>query len=277
VIVVGIFDQDVSARTSKRYPELYQAGIQNLFFKWRVIILWLISATYQSLIFFYFPVTAAQSPQNYSARMLGVWDVSTLAYTCILTTVNLRLMMASSSLTKWHLVGVGGSIGGWFIFVFIYSGIQVSFIQENIYWVMFTLLGTWYFWFLLLLVPIIALSGDLLVLFLQRWLYPYDFQILQEESRKLGRDDTEGRPELMAMLDSQEPSLEDRRRIQMAQLPKERSKHTGFSFDSPGYESFFAQQEGVPPPAKSWDVARRASMRHQRVSTASKGRRFLYK
>lgn len=122
----------MSAKTSKRYPELYRAGIQNLFFKWRVIILWLISATYQSLVFFYFPVTAAQSAQNYSGRMLGVWDVSTLAYTCILSTVNLRLMMAASSLNKWHLVGVGGSIGGWFLFVFIYSGIQVSFIQVMI-------------------------------------------------------------------------------------------------------------------------------------------------
>lgn len=92
-------------------------------------MLWLISATYQSLVFFYFPVQAAQSAQNYSGKMLGVWDVSTLAYTIILTTVNLRLMMAASSLNKWHAVGVGGSIFGWFLFVFIYSGIQVSFIQ----------------------------------------------------------------------------------------------------------------------------------------------------
>ncbi|KAG0584958.1 hypothetical protein M758_3G246700 [Ceratodon purpureus] len=278
VIVVGIFDQDVNARTSKRYPELYKAGIQNLFFKWRVIMLWLIGATYQSLVFFYFPVSAAQSSQNYSAKMLGVWDVSTLAYTCILTTVNLRLMMASSSLTKWHLISVGGSIGGWFVFVFIYSGVQVSFIQENIYWVMFTLLGTWYFWFLLLLVPVVALSLDLLILVLQRWFFPYDFQILQEEYRKYGREDSGSRgSELMAMLDHK-PSLEDRRRIQMAQLPKERSKHTGFSFDSPGFESFFAAQEGVPPPAKSWDIARRASMRHPRPpKDPSKGRRFLHK
>lgn len=78
------------------------------------------------------------------------------------------------------------------------------------------------------------------------------------------------------MLDSK-PTVEDRRRIQMAQLPKERSKHTGFSFDSPGFESFFAAQEGVPPPAKSWDIARRASMRHPRPPSSSKARRFLHK
>ena len=45
----------------------------------------------------------------------------------------------------------------------------------------------------------------------------------------------------------------------ISQLPREISKHTGFAFDSPGYESFFAAQLGVYAPQKAWDVARRAS------------------
>lgn len=47
----------------------------------------------------------------------------------------------------------------------------------------------------------------------------------------------------------------------MAQLPRELSKHTGFAFDSPGYESFFAAQLGIYAPQKAWDVARRASVK----------------
>lgn len=37
-------------------------------------------------------------------------------------------------------------------------------LQENIYWVMFTLMSTWYFWLSLLLVPLVALLVDLFVL-----------------------------------------------------------------------------------------------------------------
>lgn len=146
VFLFWILLQDVSAKTSMKCPELYRAGIQNLFFKWRVIVAWLVAATFQSLIFFYFPVVAAQKAQNSPGRMFGVWDVSTMAYTCILITVNLRLMMASSSLTSWHLISVGGSVGAWFVFVFIYSGIQVTFIQVLqpftlwVEWVVFTFL-----------------------------------------------------------------------------------------------------------------------------------------
>lgn len=54
---------------------------------------------------------------------------------------------------------------------------------------------------------------------------------------------------------------EEARSLAIAQLPRELSKHTGFAFDSPGYESFFAAQLGIYAPQKAWDVARRASMR----------------
>jgi hypothetical protein len=40
---------------------------------------------------------------------------------------------------------------------------------------------------------------------------------------------------MMTMLDgSSELSAEEERQLGMAQLPREMSKHTGFSFDSPG-------------------------------------------
>lgn len=52
---------------------------------------------------------------------------------------------------------------------------------------------------------------------------------------------------------------DEARSYAISQLPRELSKHTGFAFDSPGYESFFAAQLGVFAPQKAWDVARRAS------------------
>lgn len=58
-----------------------------------------------------------------------------------------------------------------------------------------------------------------------------------------------------------ELSPDEARRYAIMQLPGQKSKHTGFAFDSPGYESFFASQAGVLAPQKAWDVARRASMK----------------
>eukprot|EP00246_Nothoceros_aenigmaticus_P009090 TRINITY_DN2439_c0_g3_i1.p1 TRINITY_DN2439_c0_g3~~TRINITY_DN2439_c0_g3_i1.p1 ORF type:complete len:221 (+),score=10.07 TRINITY_DN2439_c0_g3_i1:39-665(+) len=194
-----------------------------------------------------------------------------MAFTCIVITVNLRLLMACTHLTKWHHLSVIGSSLSWLLFIFIYGGVRTSYDkQDNIYWVIFLLMGTWYFWFTIILVPIVALSGDFLYQGLQRWFFPYDYQIIQEDAKYHTVPnilDSERRLELVSML-GPAPSVEEERTYSMAQLPGQMSrKHTGFSFDSPGFESFFAMQEGVPTPHRSWDVARRASMHTPRRNT----------
>lgn len=99
--------------------------------------------------------------------------------------------------------------------------------------------------------------NNISVLRLQRWFSPYNYQIVQE----IHRDEVESisRTEFLEIGNHLTP--DEARSYAIAQLPREKSKHTGFSFDSPGYESFFASQAGVYAPQKAWDVARRASIR----------------
>ncbi|OMO57251.1 Cation-transporting P-type ATPase [Corchorus capsularis] len=258
VIIVGLFDKDVSSSLSKKYPELYKEGIRNMFFKWRVVAIWAFFAVYQSLVFFYFVTVSSSTSQGSSGKMFGLWDISTMAFTCVVVTVNLRLLMICNSITRWHYISVGGSILAWFFFIFVYSGIMTPYDrQENVYWVIYVLMSTFYFYITLLLVPVAALLGDFLYLGIQRWFFPYDFQIVQE----IHKDEIEetGRSDLLEIGNQLTP--DEARSYAISQLPRELSKHTGFAFDSPGYESFFAAQLGIHAPQKAWDVARRASMR----------------
>ncbi|XP_002961083.2 phospholipid-transporting ATPase 3 [Selaginella moellendorffii] len=269
VIVVGIFDQDVSATKSKLNPQLYMAGIRNAYFRWRVLAVWFISGIYQSIILFAFPVHAGRIGQNSSGMLLGLWDLGTMAFTCIVITVNLRLLMASTYLTIWHHISVGCSILAWFVFVFIYSALRTNWTSQlNIRFVIFVLMGTFYFWFTLVLVPVVALLGDFLYSGLRRWFAPYDYEIIEEDEKYHLRSSptfsSEDAYEMHLLDGEQSLTEEERRTLAMAQLPRERSRHTGFSFDSPGFDSFFALQEGVSTPHRSWDVARRASMHPRR-------------
>ncbi|KAA3466146.1 phospholipid-transporting ATPase 3-like isoform X2 [Gossypium australe] len=257
VIIVGLFDKDVSSSLSKRYPELYKEGIKNMFFKWRVVAIWAFFAVYQSLVFYYFVTVSSSTSQGSSGKMFGLWDVSTMAFTCVVVTVNLRLIMICNSITRWHYISVGGSIVAWFLFIFLYSGIITPYDrQENVFWVIYVLMSTFYFYITLLLVPVAALLGDFLYLGVQRWFFPYDYQIVQEIHKD--EADDSGRTGLLGIDNQLTP--DEARSYALSQLPRELSKHTGFAFDSPGYESFFASQLGVYAPQKAWDVARRASM-----------------
>ncbi|XP_040867598.1 phospholipid-transporting ATPase 3 isoform X2 [Glycine max] len=257
VIIVGLFDKDVSSSLSKKYPELYMEGIRNVFFKWKVVAIWAFFSVYQSLIFFYFVSTTNLSAKNSAGKVFGLWDVSTMAFTCVVITVNLRLLMICNSITRWHYISVGGSILAWFIFIFIYSGISTPYDRQNIYFVIYVLMSTFYFYVMLLLVPIAALFCDFVYQGVQRWFFPYDYQIIQEMHRD--EVDSTGRAQLLEIGNQLTPA--EARSHAISQLPREISKHTGFAFDSPGYESFFASQLGVYAPPKAWDVARRASMR----------------
>ncbi|MQL96868.1 hypothetical protein Taro_029549 [Colocasia esculenta] len=260
VIIVGLFDKDVSASLSKKYPELYKEGIRNMFFKWRVVAVWAFFSVYQSLVFYNFTVSASRKGNSSSGKIFGLWDVSTMAFTCVVVTVNLRLLLACNSITRWHYISVAGSIIAWFLFIFIYSGIMTPWDrQENIFFVIFVLMSTFYFYLMLLLVPVVALLGDFIYQGVQRWFFPYDFQIVQEIHRH--EPEASSRPELLQISNHLTP--EEARSYAISQLPRETSKHTGFAFDSPGYESFFASQQGVIAPQKAWDVVRRASMRSQ--------------
>lgn len=267
VIMVGLFDKDVSASLSKRYPQLYKEGIRNSFFKWRVVGIWAFFSLYQSLIFYHFVTTSSSNGQNFSGKMFGLWDVSTMAFTCVVVTVNLRLLMICNSITRWHHISVAGSILAWFVFIFIYSGVMTPYDrQENVYYVIYVLMSTFYFYLTLLLVPVVALLGDFLYQGIQRWFFPYDYQIVQEIHRH-EPDDTR-RAQLLEISNQLTP--DEARSFAISQLPRETSKHTGFAFESPGYESFFASQQGVYAPQKAWDVARRASMMRSKPKKSQK-------
>ena len=49
-LVIGIFDQFVSARMLDRYPQLYQLGQQNYFFTPHTFFYWVGNAFYHSVV-----------------------------------------------------------------------------------------------------------------------------------------------------------------------------------------------------------------------------------
>ncbi|KAF8019188.1 hypothetical protein BT93_G0005 [Corymbia citriodora subsp. variegata] len=252
VIVFGLFEKDVSASLSKKYPQLYKEGMRNSYFSWRDVAAWALSAVYQSLVFYHFVTASSSAGLNSSGKMLGLRDVGTMAFTCVVVTVNLRLLLMCNSITRWHHIAISLSILAWFAFAFI-----CSLVRGNLYHVVHVIMSTVYFYLTFLLVPIVALLGDFLWQGVQRLFFPYDYQIVQEIHRHEPDDYTgAGNLHIRSHL-----TPDQERNFAISLLPRDTSKYTGFAFDSPGYESFFASQHGVHAPQKAWDVIRRASMR----------------
>ncbi|KAK3240825.1 hypothetical protein CYMTET_49367 [Cymbomonas tetramitiformis] len=56
IIVVGIWDVDVSPAASIAFPELYQQGLRNEYFNTKMVAGWMLNGIYQAFIIFYFAV-----------------------------------------------------------------------------------------------------------------------------------------------------------------------------------------------------------------------------
>lgn len=79
-----------------------------------------------------FVIASSTMGMNKSGKTFGLWDVSTMAFTCVVVTVNLRLLMMCNTITRWHHISVGGSILAWFVFVLIYSAVVLPKEQASV-------------------------------------------------------------------------------------------------------------------------------------------------
>jgi phospholipid-transporting ATPase len=87
-LVIGVFDQFVSARILDRYPQLYMLGQRNAFFTKTAFWLWVGNALYHSIVTFGFSVILfwgdLKSSRGYDC---GHWFWGTMLYIAVLLTV----------------------------------------------------------------------------------------------------------------------------------------------------------------------------------------------
>lgn len=203
---IGILDQDVSTTVSKQFPQLYKAGIDNLYFRWQLLARWLLSSVFQSFIIFYFSILTGFGGKVHG-KILGQWDVGTLSFSCVVTIVNLQLLIGNSFLTHWHFISIFGSIVIWFLFLLFFTSIYSFWdAEDNIYGQLIVPVSTLDFWLILLLAPVAALAVDLAFEGFRRRFMPYDYQIIQDMEQSRSNDVVSERNE-------QRPSAELRARL----------------------------------------------------------------
>ncbi|WVQ80831.1 hypothetical protein IAT38_002938 [Cryptococcus sp. DSM 104549] len=181
-LVIGIFDQFVSARMLDRYPQLYQLGQQNYFFTPIRFFYWVGNAFYHSVILFAFSMFVFYDDLlAWDGKNSGLWVWGTTLYLAVLLTVLGKAALISDVWTKYTLAAIPGS----FIFTMValplyaiiapllnfsldYRGIVPRLWADAV------------FYFVLLLFPIVCLLRDYVWKYYRRTYYPASYHIVQE-------------------------------------------------------------------------------------------------
>ncbi|CAJ0850446.1 3974_t:CDS:2, partial [Entrophospora sp. SA101] len=87
-MVIGVFDQFVSARMLDRYPQMYMLGQKSEFFNVKSFWGWTINAFFHSLILYWTSIYIFSDDLTLAdGRIAGHWTWGTTLYTAVLATV----------------------------------------------------------------------------------------------------------------------------------------------------------------------------------------------
>ncbi|CAB4419848.1 unnamed protein product [Rhizophagus irregularis] len=181
-IVMGVFDQFVSARMLDRYPQMYMLGQKSEFFNVKTFWGWTINAFYHSLILYYVPVVIFnQDLVLSSGQLAGHWVWGTTIYTAVLATVLGKAALITDLWTKYTYIAIPGSFIFWLVFIVLYGSIapklRFSEEYEGIVGVIFT---SPIFYATIILIPTMCLLRDFAWKYAKRMYISRSYHTVQE-------------------------------------------------------------------------------------------------
>jgi len=176
-----------------QFPMLYQEGPQNLLFRWRRIIGWMVYGVASAVIIFF--LTTASLQHQAFRRGGQVVDQATLgatAYTCVVWAVNLQMALTVNYFTLVQHACIWAGVALWYVFLAAYGAITPYF--STTYYMVFAgaLAGAPSYWVVTLLVSIAALVPYFTYSVAKSWFFPdYHNQIQWLSHRERTHPDPE--------------------------------------------------------------------------------------
>ncbi|XP_028399052.1 phospholipid-transporting ATPase ID-like [Dendronephthya gigantea] len=160
VVIMGIFDQDVSDKVSLKNPKLYVPGQQNILFNKKIFLLSLLRGAVVSLVLYFVPYGIFHDHVNNDGEVeSGLQFFGTVVAATLVITMNLQVALDMQSWTVLNHISVWGSIIVYFLFYFVFYSAFVFGIapQQSYYGVQYAVYSSGSFWLCVLLTPAIAI------------------------------------------------------------------------------------------------------------------------
>ncbi|KAK4057352.1 phospholipid transporting ATPase [Microbotryomycetes sp. JL221] len=189
VAVLGIFDQDVNAKFSLAFPQLYRRGILGLEWTRAKFFGFMFDGLYQSAVSFFIPYAAFAfcTSVSVTGRDVSLWDFGTTVAACAILSANLYVGLHIRYWTWMVFVIIIGSTLAFHIWIAIYSQFPVFAFQNELTY----LYSTFAFWLCNILTLVINLGPKYLYNYVQTSYYPRDTDIVREiqliETRQDGK------------------------------------------------------------------------------------------
>ncbi|PWW75823.1 phospholipid-translocating P-type ATPase [Tuber magnatum] len=181
-LVMGVFDQFISARLLDRYPQLYQLGQKGLFFKQTSFWAWLVNGFYHSLVLYIVSelIFLFDHPQV-DGKPAGHWLWGTALYTAVLATVLGKAALVTNMWTKYAVMAIPGSMLIWMGFMPAYATVAPMLgFSEEYHGILGRLITSPVFWAMAIILPCLCLVRDFAWKYAKRMYFPQTYHHIQE-------------------------------------------------------------------------------------------------
>ncbi|RKP07621.1 hypothetical protein THASP1DRAFT_4481, partial [Thamnocephalis sphaerospora] len=186
VLIIGITEQDLSAATLMRVPELYRLGQKEVMFNLRRFWSCMLHGALQSLVLLVIPFIVhgglTGSMSRYDSPQL--FQVGLVVYTSVVLTVNFKVALLDAHYWSWvTAVGIILEAGAWFLFQLVYSvtyPVGGSAMGYDVHGQFISAAGRFDFWAMVVLSCTIALLPEISVRAFQNSWRPTDVSAFQQ-------------------------------------------------------------------------------------------------
>jgi len=160
-MLIFMFEQDLSASDSFKYPVAYQAGQKKAYFSFKVFWRWVMFAIWHGILCYVIPNLTLYKGVDESGQVAGLWYISTLTFTLVIHVVTFKLFLES---VFWNKVSIFTGLGCIGFYYLTCIALNLSFVakvaQPELNQLFYLLLSIPKTWVVIFFTPLLALIPD---------------------------------------------------------------------------------------------------------------------
>jgi len=182
---LAIFEKDLHEEVIFKYPETYRELQRGLYFTPKTVTRWMISATCHSVVI-YFSIFFIADVIRYDGYNEDLLIISTIA-----ASTGVFAIVGKAAVVTHHWVWPC-HVAYWLSYIALFGLLLIESsllgLFPNFYQVMNITMSLGYYWFMIVIVFAICIIPEFALEYIQRSLFPYDWQIVQEKFMEIVSD-----------------------------------------------------------------------------------------
>ncbi|CEO95937.1 Phospholipid-transporting ATPase [Plasmodiophora brassicae] len=178
ILLAAVFNRDVSAKSSRRFPSLYECGQRRTYFNIPLLLIWIAKGILHAVILMLFAASMIMTdPVSSDGRSNDQWVASSGVYFAIVILVNIEVSYLTTTWVSFSFQWMFITFVLWFLWLVVDS---VSFLTPNMYGAATRMLSIPTVWLYLPIVIGTCLIPELVYYYVQVDVFPDRLRLIRE-------------------------------------------------------------------------------------------------